>query len=133
MATRQQEQEIPRSVSRGPLITLTCECGQRKELHYGEQWKCMDCGRRYDTRKIPLDEYAAIRRTQIRYRLFPLITGVLLLIAVVIFFIAGRAFAGLIAIPFLLASWGIFGRPFYRARYRKSLGKNLPEWNIKAD
>ena len=64
------------------------------------------CGRRYDTRKIPLDEYAAIRRTQIRYRLFPLITGVLLLIAVVIFFIAGRAFAGLIAIPFLLASWG---------------------------
>ena len=99
---------------------------RRNELHYGEQWKCEGCGRRYDTRKIPLDEYEAIRRTQIRYRLFPLITGVLLLIAVLIFFIAGRAFAALIAIPFLLASWAMFGRPFYRSRYRRSLSKNLP-------
>jgi hypothetical protein len=131
MATR--EEQLPRSVQKGPLITLTCECSARHELHYGEQWKCDGCGRRYDTRKIPLDEYKAIRRTQIRYRLFPLVTGVLLLIAVVIFFTAGRAFAGLIAIPFLLASWTTFGRPFYRSRYRKSLNKNLPQWDIKAD
>jgi hypothetical protein len=127
------EEQLPRSVQKGPLITLTCQCGARHELHYGEQWKCDGCGRRYDTRKIPLAEYKAIRRTQIRYRLFPLVTGVLLLIAVVIFFTAGRAFAGLIAIPFLLASWTTFGRPFYRSRYRKSLNKNLPEWDIKAD
>ena len=80
MATR--EEQLPRSVQKGPLITLTCECGARHELHYGEQWKCDGCGRRYDTRKIPLDEYRAIRRTQIRHRLFPLITGILLLIAV---------------------------------------------------
>jgi hypothetical protein len=131
MATR--EEDLPQSVRKGPLITLTCECGGRKELHYGERWNCEKCGRRYDTRKIPLDEYAAIRRTQIRYRLFPLITGVLLLIAVVIFFILGRTFAGIIAIPFLLASWSIFGRPFYRARYRKSVSKNVPQWNIKAE
>ena len=131
MATR--EQQLPRSVEKGPLITLSCECGARHELHYGERWECDGCGRRYDTRKIPLDEYKAIRRTQIRHRLIPLITGVLLLIAVLIFFIAGRAFAALIAIPFLLASWAMFGRPLYRSRYRKSLSRNLPEWDIKAD
>ncbi len=86
------------------------------------------CGRRFDTGKIPLEEYAAIRRTQLRYRLVPLIAGLLLL---------SRALspssspagpsAGLVALPFLLASWGMFGRPFFRARYRKSLGKNLPD------
>lgn len=131
MAT--QQEQLPRSVRKGPLITVTCECGGRKELHYGEQWKCENCGRRYDTRKIPVEEYAAIRRTQLRYRLVPLISGLILLAAMIVFFIEGRAFAAVIALPFLVASFVVFGRPFYRSRYRKALSKNLPEWQIRAD
>lgn len=128
-----QQAELPRSVRKGPLITLSCECGQRHELHYGERWKCEGCGRTWDTNKIPLEQYAAIRRTQVRYRVFPLVTGLLLLAAVIVFFIEGRAFSALIAIPFLLASWTVFGRPFFRSRYRKALTKNLPTWTIEPD
>lgn len=128
-----EQAELPRAVRKGPLITVKCECGQRRELHYGEQWKCESCGRRFDTRKIPIEEYAAIRRTQIRYRLFPLVAGVLLLIAVILFWINGRAFSALVAVTFLLASWAFFGRPFFRNRYREALAKNTPTWTIKGD
>ena len=125
--------ELPRSVRKGPPITVTCECGQKRDLQYGEQWQCEGCGRSYDTRKIPLEEYAAIRRTQLRYRLIPLIAGLVLLAAMIVFFIAGSAFTALVAVAFVGASWVMFGRPFFRTRYRKSLGKNLPTWNLKAD
>lgn len=125
--------ELPRSVRKGPPITVTCECGQKRDLQYGEQWRCEGCGRRYDTRKIPLEEYAAIRRTQLRYRLIPLIAGLILLAATIVFFIAGSAFSGLVLIAFVGASWVMFVRPFFRTRYRKSLGKSLPTWDLKAD
>jgi hypothetical protein len=131
MASRQAE--LPRSVRKGPPITVTCECGQKRDLQYGEQWQCEGCGRNYDTRKIPLEDYAAIRRTQLRYRLIPLIAGLILLAAMIVFFIAGSAFSGLVLIAFVGASWVMFFRPFFRTRYRKSLGKNLPTWNLKAD
>ena len=131
MATEQAK--LPRSVRKGPLITVTCECGQRRELRYGEVWRCEGCGRRFDTNKIPLEEYAAIRRTQLRYRLFPLAAGLLLLAAVIVVFIAGRTFSALVFGAFLLASWAMLGRPFFRSRYRKSLQKNVPTWKIKAD
>lgn len=127
------EAKLPRAVRKGPLITVTCECGQRRELRYGERWQCEGCGRKFDTGKIPLDEYAAIRRTQVRYRMFPVITGLLLLVAVIVFFLTGKAYGALVAVPFLLATWGVFGRPFYRSRYRRSLTKNLPTWEIESD
>jgi len=111
--------ELPRTVRKGPLITLTCECGERRELHYGERWQCGGCGRTWDTNKIPIDEYAAIRRTQLRYRVVPLLSGLFLLAAVVLFLLEGKAFGALIVVPFLLASWNMFGRPFFRARYRR--------------
>jgi Flp pilus assembly protein TadB len=131
MATEQAK--LPRSVRKGPLITVTCECGQRKELRYGEVWQCEACGRRFDTNKIPLEEYAAIRRTQLRYRLFPLTAGLILLVTTIVFFVAGRTFSALVFAAFLLASWGMLVRPFFRSRYRKKLREHLPTWNLKAD
>lgn len=128
-----EQAQLPRAIRKGPLITVKCECGQKRELRYGERWRCEGCGRRYDTNKIPLDEYAAIRRTQLRYRLFPLISGVLLLAAVIALFIGGRAYGALVAIPLLMAAWSMFGRPLFRSRYRRALSKNTPSWTIKAD
>jgi hypothetical protein len=127
------EAKLPRAVRRGPPITVKCECGQRRDLKYGEQWQCEQCGRRYDTRKIPMEEYAVIRRTQVRYRLFPIAAGLLLLSAMIVFFIEGRTFGAIIIIPFMLASWASFGRPFWRSRYRRALSKDTPTWTIKAD
>src|ERR1700722_13087477 len=104
------QDELPRSVRKGPPITVTCECGQKRDLQYGEQWRCDGCGRTYDTRKIPIEEYAAIRRTQLRYRLIPLIAGLILLAATIVFFVAGSAFSGLVLVAFVGASWVMFLR-----------------------
>jgi hypothetical protein len=125
--------ELPRAVRKGPPITVTCECGQRRDLRYGERWRCEGCGRTFDTHKIPLEQYAAIRRTQVRLRMVPIIAGLLLLAAMIVFFISGRGFAALVAVPFLLATWTMLRRPFYRSRYRRALSKNMPTWTIKAD
>ena len=125
--------KLPRSVRNGPLITVTCECGQSRQLRYGERWTCEGCGRTFDTRKIPLEEYAAIRRTQLRFRMVPLISGLLLLVAVVLFFAAGKVYGAIIVVPFLFASWNMFVRPFFRSRYRRRLTQNTPTWTIKAD
>ena len=129
----QTEAQLPREVRKGPLITVTCECGEHRQLHYGERWTCDGCGRRFDTAKIPVEEYAAIRRTQVRYRMIPLISGIVLLIGDAAFFLTGRTYGALIAIPFLFASWVMFGRPFFRSRYRRKLSQDLPTWNLKAD
>jgi hypothetical protein len=129
----QTETKLPRSVRKGPLITVTCECGQRHEARYGERWNCDGCGRSYDTGKIPLEEYVAIRRTQVRYRLVPLVSCLILLAGVIVFWATGSSYGALVAIPFLLASYVMFGRPFFRARYRRKLSENLPTWNIESD
>ena len=113
------EAKHARAIRKGPLITVTCECGERKELRYGERWKCENCGRRFDTGKIPFEEYAAIRRTQLRYRRVPLAAGLLLLVGFIVFFAMGRAYGALVAVPFLIASYGVFGRPFFRSKYRR--------------
>ena len=67
--------ERPGAVLRGPPITLTCECGERAELPYGEAWSCPSCGRRYDTARIPQEDYERIRRTQLRFRILPVAYG----------------------------------------------------------
>jgi hypothetical protein len=127
------EDQLPRSIRKGPVITVTCECGEREQLHYGERWRCKGCGRSFDTAKIPLEEYASIRRKQLRHRMVPLVSGLFLLAGVILSIFEGRAFGALIVVPFLLSSWNLFLRPFFRTRYRRSLAKDLPTWTIDAD
>ncbi len=123
---------IPRSVRRGPPITLTCECGEKRYLRYGERWTCETCARSWDTGKIPLEQYAAIRRTQLRFRRVPLTISVLALICVVAFIIVGKALGGLLLVAVVATTWSMFFRPLHRRRYREALA-DLPTWQIKPD
>jgi Flp pilus assembly protein TadB len=124
--------ELPRAVRRGPPITLTCECGEQHQLRYGERWKCERCGRTWDTNQIPIDDYAAIRRTQLRMRRVPIAITVLSLACVITFIALGKAFGGLILVAFAATAWSMFLRPLHKRRYRKELAK-LPTWEIKPD
>jgi hypothetical protein len=124
--------DLPRSIRRGPTITVACECGERRYLHYGERWKCEKCGRSWNTRRIPLEEYAALRRTQLRYRRIPLVISVLSLICVVVFIALGKAFGGLIVVAFAATTWSMFGHPLHKRRYREQLAK-LPSWEIEPE
>jgi len=67
--------ETPGAVTKGPPITVTCDCGERHELFYGERWTCPGCARAYDSGQIPAEEYAQIRRVQLHFRAIPLRWG----------------------------------------------------------
>ena len=124
--------DLPRSIRRGPKITISCECGEKRYLQYGEAWTCEKCGRTWNTRKIPVEEYAELRRTQLRYRRVPLIIAALSLVCVVGFIVIGKALGGLLIVAFGATSWSMFGQPFYKRRYREQLAK-VPTWKIEPE
>jgi hypothetical protein len=123
---------LPRAVRRGPRITLTCRCGERQYVQYGERWTCEKCGRSWNTLRIPMEQYAEIRRTQLRYRRIPLVVSVISLICVVAFIVVGKPFAGLILVAFAATAWSMFVRPLHSRRYRKAIA-DLPSWKIEPD
>jgi hypothetical protein len=122
---------IPKSVRRGPPITLTCDCGEKRYLRYGERWKC-ECGRSWDTAKIPLEQYAAIRQTQLRYRRAPIAISVLALACVIACIVVGKALGALLVVAIIATTWSMFFKPIHRRKYREALAE-LPTWQIKPD
>ena len=126
------EEPLPRSVRKGPRITIKCKCGRKQYLHYGEQWTCEGCGRHWNTRRIPLEQYAAIRQTQLRYRRIPIAVSIISLLCVLAFIIVGRPFAGLVIVAFGATAWSMFARPLHKRRYREAIA-NLPSWEIEPD
>jgi hypothetical protein len=123
---------IPRAVRRGPPITLTCECGETRHVRYGDRWTCEKCSRSWDTTKIPVDQYTAIRATQLRFRRVPIAISVLALGAVIACIVVGKALGGLLVVAILATSWSMFFRPLHRRRYREALA-DLPTWQIEPD
>ena len=124
--------ERPGAVMRGPPITLSCECGEKADVPYGEVWSCPACGRTYDTNRIPREDYERIRRTQLRFRILPVAYG-LLISAIAVFFIAtGNVFSVFFLLPVGLTAWFMLIRPVHRNRYRQAIA-DLPEWNLRAD
>ena len=124
--------EPARSVRRGPLITLTCECGEKRYLRYGERWRCETCSRSWDTGKIPVEQYAAIRATQLRFRRVPIAISVLALAAVIACIVGGKALGGLLVVAIIASTWSMFFRPIHRRHYRQALA-DLPTWEIEPD
>jgi hypothetical protein len=126
------EAALPRSVRRGPPITLTCRCGEKRFLRYGERWTCENCGRSWNTQRIPLEQYAEVRRTQLRYRRVPIAISLLSLACIAVFIVLGKAFGGLIVIAFAASAWSMFARPLYKRRFREAIAK-LPSWEIEPE
>jgi hypothetical protein len=111
---------------------LTCKCGERRYLHYGESWTCEKCGRSWNTLRIPIEQYAEVRRTQLRFRRIPLAVSLISLACVIAFVVMGRAFGGLILVAFAATAWSMFVRPLHKRRYREAIAK-LPSWEIEPD
>ncbi len=120
---------LPRSIRRGPPITITCECGEYRHLRYGQRWTCEKCGRTWNTRRIPLEEYAGLRRTQLRYRRVPIAVGAAVVASLIALLILGKAFSGILVVALAAFAWSTYGRPLYRRRYLKAI-ENRPSWTI---
>ena len=83
----------------GPPITITCECGARHDLAYGERWTCEQCGRSYDSNRIPAEEYDQIRKLQLRYRVLPVAVGLVVLALAMLFTLTGNVFSVFFLLP----------------------------------
>jgi hypothetical protein len=123
--------ETPGAVTKGPPITVTCECGERHELFYGERWTCPDCGRAYDSGQIPAEEYRQIRRLQLRFRAVPIALGLTVAALAITFTLTGNIVGVFLLMPFALISWFVFIRPTHRKRYRAAIAE-LPRWDLRA-
>ncbi|MGH2802206.1 MAG: hypothetical protein ACRDL4_04055 [Thermoleophilaceae bacterium] len=124
--------EKPGWILRGPPIALTCECGEKRDLRYGEVWICEQCGRRWNTRQIPPEQYDAIRRTQLRYRVLPVLYGLLVASTALFFTLTGNLFSVFILLPLAMMGWFFFVRPAHRKRYRRAIS-DLPRWELRPE
>jgi hypothetical protein len=124
--------ERPGAILKGPPITLTCECGAKRDLAYGERWDCEECGRSWDTRRIPPEQYEQIRKLSLRYRAIPVVFGALTAILAIVFTLTGNIFGVFFLMPVALVGWFVFLRPLHRKRYRAAI-KTLPRWELRAD
>lgn len=124
--------ERPGAVLRGPPISVTCECGARHDLDYGERWTCEACGRSYDSTQIPREDYEVVRRTQLRFRVLPVAFGLLVAAVAIFFSLTGNVFSVFFLLPLALTSWFVFIRPVHRKRYRRAIA-DLPRWDLRAE
>jgi Flp pilus assembly protein TadB len=132
-ARRERERlghEAPGSVLRGPPITITCECGEKRNLRYGAEWQCERCGKRWDTRQIPAEQYEAIRRLQWRFRVVPIALGVVVAALAIFFTLTGNIFNVFVLLPLAMMIWFVFLRPTHQRRYRQAIS-DLPRWELR--
>ena len=111
-----------------PPITVTCDCGESKEVPYSERWKCERCGRVWNTEQIPAEEYEGLLRRMRRLQLLAL--GVALAVAVVliplIVFVSPRFIALAILAVFLWISVFV---PYWRRTVRHA-ARSAPRWEL---
>lgn len=124
--------EQPGSVLRGPPISVSCKCGEKRDLRYGEAWTCERCGRRWNTAQIPAEQYAAIRQTQLRFRVLPVVYGLLVAGVALFFLLTGNIFSLFILLPVGTMAWFFFIQPVHRRRYRRAIA-DLPRWKLSPE
>ena len=129
---RGRDWEAPGAVLKGPPITVSCECGEQRQLAYGESWECESCGRSYDTTRIPREQYEEIRRLSMRFRVLPVGFALLVALAAIVFTLTGNIPGVFFLLPVALVTWFVFIRPVHRKRYRQAL-KGLPRWELRAE
>jgi hypothetical protein len=111
-----------------PPITIKCECGETKQVVYGQRWTCDTCGRSWNTQQIPPEEYDGLMRRMRRHKIevLAVAAAVIAVLVPLIIFVSG-SFIGLV--PLVMAAWLFFFLPYWRRRYRRT-AHNAPRWNL---
>jgi Flp pilus assembly protein TadB len=111
-----------------PPITIRCECGETRDVAYGERWRCEACGRSWNTLQIPAEEYEGLLRSVRRHKL-EAVGFAALAAAVLVPLIAVVSARLIFVVPFVMAAW-LFGfLPFWRKRYRRT-ARGAPRWEL---
>jgi len=110
-----------------PPITITCECGTKRAVPYGERWRCEQCGRSWNTLQIPAEEYEGLVRRVRRHQLEVLgMLAIAALIVVPLIVISPRF---ILLTPLAMAAWIFFVIPAWRRRYRRT-AREAPRWDL---
>jgi Flp pilus assembly protein TadB len=113
---------------RNPPITITCECGETREVAYGDRWRCEVCGRSWDTQQIPAEEYESLLRRMRRHELEALaMTALAAAIMVPLIVVVSSSFI-LLVVP-VMAAWLFLILPFWRRWYRRT-ARRAPRWQL---
>jgi hypothetical protein len=111
-----------------PPITIRCECGEKKDVAYGERWQCETCGRTWNTQQIPPEEYQGLLRRVRRHKLEALAMVVLTAAVMIPLIVVVSSRFLLLAAPVLMV-WLFVLVPFWRRRYRQT-ARAAPRWEL---
>ncbi|MFL5914435.1 MAG: hypothetical protein ACJ752_02180 [Gaiellaceae bacterium] len=111
-----------------PPITISCECGEKRDVAYGERWQCEKCGRSWNTAQIPAEEYEQLLRSVRRHKLEALVVAAVsaAVLAPLIIFVSA-SFIGLV--PLAMVGWLVGFLPRWRRRYRRT-ARSAPHWQL---
>src|SRR5437763_10635572 len=111
-----------------PPITINCECGEKRDVAYGERWQCEKCGRSWNTAQIPAEEYEQLLRSVRRHKLEILALGAVAgaVLIPLIAFVSARFIA---VVPLVMALWLFVIVPRWRWRYRRT-AHSAPRWQL---
>jgi hypothetical protein len=123
--------EEPGTVLRGPPIAITCACGRRQSVRYRDAWICPDCSRVWDTSDVPREDYEAIRRITLRFRVLPVVLGLLVATVALFFILTGNGTAVFVLLPLSLMVWFTYLRDAHRRRYRAALAERQ-RWRLNS-
>jgi hypothetical protein len=111
-----------------PPITIRCDCGETKDVPYGERWRCERCGRSWNTRQIPAEEYEGLLRRVRRHQLEALgLAAVIAAVLVPLITVVSSGF--ILLVPMVMAVWLFVFLPFWRRRYRRT-AQAAPRWQL---
>ena len=111
-----------------PPITITCECGETKDVPYRERWVCERCGRAWNTAQIPAEEYEGLLR-RVRRRKLEALGFAAVLAAVLVPLIVAVSESYVFLTPVAAAFWLFFVRPFWRRRLLRA-ARAAPRWEL---
>ena len=113
---------------RKPPITVKCECGETKELAYGERWQCEQCQRSWNTNQIPAAEYDGLLRRMRRARLEAVVVAAVLAAIFVPLIVAVSA-SFIFVIPIVAAVWLFLYLPRWRRKVHRA-ARSAPRWEL---
>jgi hypothetical protein len=114
-----------------PPITISCECGEKREVPYGDVWRCESCGCVWDTKQIPAEEYEGLLRRMKRARLEAFGLAIVLaaiMVPLIVFVNPTLVFA----VPAVAAVWLFLYLPFWRRKTRR-VAASSPHWELHPD
>jgi Flp pilus assembly protein TadB len=113
---------------RKPPITIKCDCGETRDVSYGERWRCERCGRSWNTQQIPAEEYEGLLRRVRRHKLEVLAMaaiGAAVLIPLIVVVSPGF----ILLVPMAMIAWLFLVLPVWRRRYRRT-ARDAPRWEL---